>query len=164
MSRSGHNQLAGEVRRRMEGELISDIYRDRVKTERTRRYELKAPTRKTEVEVMHTLLGIELRIGRRRLLCPDLSTARYLAVFARLGLDEVAVPYDITRIARLADDLESSWHRMLTLAEHLEVEPAVRKRALAVLIREQRVEIGRLGAGPAVPQFNQNTRQRKRIY
>jgi len=148
----------------MEGELISDIYRDRVKTERTRRYELKAPTRKTEVEVMHTLLGIELRIGRRRLLCPDLSTARYLAVFARLGLDEVAVPYDITRIARLADDLESSWHRMLTLAEHLEVEPAVRKRALAVLIREQRVEIGRLGAGPAVPQFNQNTRQRKRIY
>ncbi len=162
--KSRSRQLVTEIKSRMEDQLISAIYRDRVRTERTRRYELKAPTRKTEVEVMHTLLGIELRIGRRRMLCPDLSTARYLAVFARLGLDEVAVPYDITRIARLADDLESSWHRMLTLAEHLEVEPAIRKRALAALIREQRAEIARLGAGPAVPQFNQNTRQRKRVY
>jgi len=152
-----------EIKNQMEDQLISAIYRNRIRIERTRRYELKAPTRKTEIEVMHTLLGIELRVGRRRMLCPDLSTARYLAVFARLGVNEVAVPYDITQIAKLADDLESSWYRMLTLVEHLlpEIEPAVRRRALSSLVREQRAEIARLGAGPAVPQFNQNTRQRR---
>ena len=42
----------------------------------------------------------------------------YLSVFARAGCEEVAVPYDITRVSLFADELESSWHRMLLLADH----------------------------------------------
>ncbi len=69
------------------------------------------------VVIQHTLLGVELKLGRKRLLCPDLATARYLSVFARIGCQDVAVPYDITKISHLADELESSWYRMLLLAD-----------------------------------------------
>jgi hypothetical protein len=106
-----------------------------------------------------------LKVGKRRLLCPDLATARYLAVFARLGVEAVAVPYDITQISRVADELESSWFRMLTLAEHLTAGRSARLRGLvrARLVADLRAEIARLGAGKAVPEFNQNTKQRRRF-
>jgi hypothetical protein len=156
-------EIAAEVKRQLGDQLISVIYRERVRTMRTRSYRLDAPAKKTDVEVMHTLLGVELKIGKRRLSCPDLAMARYLSVFARLGVAEVATPYDITRVSRLADDLESSWYRMLTLVEHLAVEQSARfrNRVLAVLIAEERNGVIEAGAGPAVPQFNQNTKQRK---
>ena len=77
----------------------------------------KRPSPSARVEIQHTLLGVELKLGRKRLLCPDLATARYLSVFARLGCQDVALPYDITKISQLADELESSWYRMLLLAE-----------------------------------------------
>ncbi len=155
--------IAAEVKRRLGDQLISAIYRDRIRAMRTRSYLLNAPIRKAAVEVMSTLLGVELKIGKRRLLCPDLATARYLAVFARLGVVEVAVPYDITQVSRLADDLESSWYRMLTLVESLAVEQSdrFRNKVRASLIAGERSGIIEAGAGPAIPQFNQNTKQRK---
>ncbi|HMX29688.1 MAG TPA: hypothetical protein PKC13_29150, partial [Blastocatellia bacterium] len=109
------DDLVAEIKRMLGDQQISAIYRDRIRSIRTRSYKLNGSTRKVEVEVMHTLLGVELKLGKRRLLCPDLATARYLAVFGRLGVAETAVPYDITQISRLADDLESSWFRMLML-------------------------------------------------
>ncbi len=153
--------IAG-IKRQMGDQLISAIYCDRICAARTRSYQLNAPAKKVEVEVMHTLLGVELKIGKRRLLCPDLATARYLSVFARLGVAEVAVPYDITQISRLADDLESSWYRMLMLIEHLAAGRSqwLRNRVRAILVADQRNEIAASGAGPAIPQFNQNTKQR----
>ena len=155
--------IAAEVKRQLGDQLISVIYRDRIRAMRTRSYRLDAPMKKTAVEVMQTLLGVELKIGKRRVLCPDLAMARYLSVFARLGLAEVATPYDITQISRLADDLESSWYRMLTLVEHLAVEQSARfrNRVLAILIADERKGVSEAGAGPAIPQFNQNTKQRK---
>lgn len=158
------DDIVREIRRLLGEQDIATIYEQRIRTMRTRRYELKAPTRKVPVEVQHTLLGIELKIGQRRLLCPDLATARYLAVFARLGLEAVAVPYDITQISRLADALESAWFRMLMLADHLTKERSARLHSLVLshLIAQQRAEIVRIGTGAAVPQFNQNTRQRRR--
>jgi hypothetical protein len=155
--------IAAEVKRQLGDQLISIIYRDRIRAIRTRSYRLDAPEKMTSVEIMHTLLGVELKIGKRRLLCPDLAMARYLSIFARLGLAEIATPYDITQVSRLADDLESSWYRMLTLVEHLAVEQSARfrNRILAVLIADERKGIIEAGAGPAVPQFNQNTKQRK---
>lgn len=158
--------LAAEVKQLMGDQLISAIYRDRIRTIRTRSYKLEATAKKTSVEVMHTLLGVELKIGKRRLLCPDLATARYLSVFARLGIAEVAVPYDITQISRLADDLESSWFRMMMLVEHLAAERSerFRRKASEGLIADQRAEVAALGAGPAIPEFNQNTRQRRPKY
>ena len=158
------DDLVAEIERLMGEQIIAAIYRDHILPMRTRRYELKAPAKAVPVEVLHTLLGIELKIGKRRLLCPDLATARYLAVFARLGVEAVAVPYDITQISRLADELESSWYRMLMLTEHLTAERSARLRGLvrSHLIASERAEITRLGAGAAIPQFNQNTKQRRR--
>jgi hypothetical protein len=114
------------------------------------------------VEIQHTLLGVELKLGRRRLLCPDLATARYLAVFARAGCAAVAVPYDITRISHLADELDSSWHRMLLMADQVNAAhtPAMRARLRRWLMAQVRDEISAAGAGSASPLFKQNTKQR----
>lgn len=140
------------------------IYRQRVLTIRTRAHRIAPAMRNAPVDILHTLLGIELKVGRRRISCPDLATARYLAVFARIGCTEVAVPYDITQISRLADDLESAWHRMILLSEHSSPgrKPAFISKARTKVITEARQEIEQAGAGTLVPQFNQNTKQRQR--
>jgi hypothetical protein len=152
-----------EIRDALDQMWLPRIYRERILTLRTRSHHLNVPARTAKVEVQHTLLGVELKMGRRRMLCPDLATARYLAVFARAGCRDVAVPYDITQISRLADDLESSWHRMLLLIEGAAEKrsPAFRSRLRASVLSEVREEINMAGAGTAVPQFNQNTKQRR---
>jgi hypothetical protein len=139
------------------------IYLERILPMRTRSHQLHATTKKQDVDIQHTLLGVELKTGRHRMSCPDLATARYLAVFARAGCTDVAVPYDISRISRLADELESSWHRMLLLVEHVAGRRAqsFRSRLRNLLIEDARREIAEAGAGTAIPQFNQNTRQRR---
>ena len=93
------------------------IYRERILKLRTRSYHFDSAKPQASIEIQHTLLGVELKLGRKRLLCPDLATARYLSVFARIGCQDVALPYDITKISQLADELESSWYRMLLLAD-----------------------------------------------
>ncbi|HKO96986.1 MAG TPA: hypothetical protein VJU86_08345 [Pyrinomonadaceae bacterium] len=139
------------------------IYGERIRKLRTRAYAFEDLSNKARVEIQHTLLGVELKIGRRRLLCPDLATARYLSVFARAGCERIAVPYDITRISQLADELESSWYRMFLLTEHLAAgkSDAFIGRIRRKLIREIRDEVAEAGAGPEVPEFKQTTRQRK---
>jgi hypothetical protein len=114
---------------------------------------------------LHTLLGIELKVGNRRLLCPDLATARYLSVFARVGCDVIAVPYDITQISWIADELESSWHRMMLLIDHLTAGRSARLRAMVRrrLIEETKNAIASLGAGSKFPEFKPPARRpRKR--
>src|SRR5687767_15833301 len=112
---------AAEYAARLKAELkdawLPLIYRDRIRRLRTRSYHFEGLPIRPRIEIQHTLLGVELKLGRRRLLCPDLATARYLSVFARIGCGTVAVPYDITGISHLADQLESSWHRMLLMAD-----------------------------------------------
>src|ERR1051325_7600304 len=155
--------IAAEITRQLGRQSIAAIYRDRILSQRTRPYELRAPAKNLPVEVLHTLLGIELKIANRRLLCPDLATARYLCVFARLGCDVIAVPYDITQISRLADELESSFHRTMLLVEHFTVGRSERLRALVRrrLLEEARGQVAQLGAGTKFPQFDQKTRQRR---
>lgn len=151
-----------ELKSRLGEEWLPSLYRERILTLRTRSHAVPAAVKNAPVEVLHTLLGIELKVGRRRISCPDLATARYLSVFARAGVEGVAVPYDITKISRLADELESAWQRMLLLADHLCAgrARAVRARVRSAAVKEARREIEEAGAGTAVPQFNQNTRQR----
>ena len=154
--------LVAELRDALGEEWPPRIYRERILSTRTRSHALPAASRNAAVEVQHTLLGIELKVGRRRVSCPDLATARYLSVFARAGLTAVAVPYDITKISRLADELESAWQRMLLLTEHLTKGRAAtfRTRVRTAALKEVRREIEEAGAGTAIPAFNQNTRQR----
>jgi len=140
------------------------LYRERILKMRTRSYQFPPLPRKTDPAIHHTLLGVELKAGRRRMLCPDLATARYLAVFARIGCRAVAIPYDITRISFAADELESSWHRMLLLTQTAAADRKApfRARLRHQLIAKVREEIDEAGAGAARPQFNQSTRQKLR--
>jgi hypothetical protein len=156
-------KVAEEIKTELGERWIPRIYRERILQMRTRAHHLHAQTKKTSVEIQHTLLGVELKIGRHRLMCPDLATARYLAVFARAGSRDVAVPYDISRISSLADELESSWHRMLLLVENAAEKrtAAFRSRLSNLLVQDVRREILEAGAGTVIPQFNQNTKQRR---
>jgi hypothetical protein len=138
------------------------IYRDRILKLRTRSYHFESAPRSAHVVIQHTLLGVELKVGRRRLLCPDLATARYLSVFARLGCEDVAVPYDITKISHLADELESSWYRMLLLVDQQARAESTRFRARlrGLLLAKIRADILDAGAGTRIPEFRQSTKQR----
>ena len=138
------------------------IYRERILKLRTRSYQFENAKPLDRVVIQHTLLGVELKVGRRRLLCPDLATARYLSVFARLGCQAVAVPYDITKISHLADELESSWYRMFLLVEQeVRVESTrFKARLRGLLIAKIREEIKEAGPGTRVPEFRQSTKQR----
>ena len=138
------------------------IYRERILKLRTRSYHFESAKPAARVDIQHTLLGVELKVGRRRLLCPDLATARYLSVFARLGCQDVAVPYDITKISHLADELESSWYRMFLLVEQETRSESVRfsARLRGLLIAKIRAEIEEAGPGTRVPEFRQITKQR----
>ena len=140
------------------------IYLDKIRALRTRAYRLEVAERENRAEIQHTLLGVELKVGNKRLSCPDLSTARYLQVFARLGCQEIAVPYDITKISHLADELESSWQRTVLLFEE-EVKgksPQTKGKLRAGLIKEIRRELNEIGAGALIPEFRQSTKQRTR--
>lgn len=145
---------------------LPELYRTMVLTTRTRRFTLSHdPIKHGAAEaagILHTLLGIELKIGKHRLSCPDLATARYLQVFARLGLTEVAVPYDISQLPRIADEFESAWQYYLLLLENRTSElPARSRRSVRNrLLDGVRQAIETLGPGDKVPTFNQNTRQR----
>jgi hypothetical protein len=157
--------IAAEIARQLGDFSISAVYRDKIRSQRTRQYELNATGKKSTVEVLHTLLGIELKVGNRRLLCPDLATARYLSVFARVGCHIIAVPYDITQISWIADELESSWHRMMLLVDHLTAGRSERLRTMVRrrLIEDARNAIASLGAGSKFPEFKPPARRpRKR--
>ncbi|HKR15520.1 MAG TPA: hypothetical protein VJT15_25860 [Pyrinomonadaceae bacterium] len=138
------------------------IYRERILRLRTRSYHFEKANPNARIDIQHTLLGVELKIGRKRLLCPDLATARYLSVFARVGATDVAVPYDITKISHIADELESSWYRMLLLVDQEtgKESPRLRSRVRGLLIAQVRAEILAAGAGTRIPEFKKIKAQR----
>jgi hypothetical protein len=150
-----------QIEAQLEESWLPRIYSERILKMRTRAYQFPAMTKDAKADIQHTLLGIELRVGKSRMLCPDLATARYLGVFARLGCKVIAIPYDITKISQLADELESSWHRMLLLSDRLPSDrsAAFRARVRRQLIGKVRDEIAEAGVGTRVPDFKQTTRQ-----
>jgi hypothetical protein len=163
MSKSA-NDLASAIEATIGDSWLPRIYRERILKMGTRAYEFPALPKNTSPQIHHTLLGIELKVGRRRMLCPDLATARYLSVFARIGCKAVAIPYDITKISQVADELESSWYRMLLLAdESTRQRPATfRARVRRVLIERVHNEITQAGAGARAPEFARSTKQHQR--
>lgn len=146
---------AQQIQEKLGETWLPRIYRERILRLRTRSYHFETANPKARIVIQHTLLGVELKVGRRRLLCPDLATARYLSVFARVGSSDVAVPYDITKISHIADELESSWYRMLLLVEQEagKESPKVRGRLRGLLIARIGAEIAAAGAGTRMPEF-----------
>lgn len=155
---------ANKIQQQLGETWLPRIYRERILKLRTRSYQFANDKPSARVVIQHTLLGVELKVGRRRMLCPDLATARYLSVFARLGCKAVAVPYDITKISQLADELESSWYRMLLLVEQdARTESSrLRARLRGLLLANIRTEIAEAGPGTRVPEFRQSTKQRSK--
>jgi len=152
-----------EIKAQVENDWIPTLYYEKVRSGRTRSYLLEIPERENSAEILYTLLGIELKIGNKRFSCPDLATARYLSIFARLGCRKFAVPYDITQISVIADEMETAWHRTL-LALDLTAKNAsaqARGRARAALLRRIRNELADIGPGEQMPLFKQSTKQRR---
>ena len=158
------SDLASAIQATIGDSWLPRIYRERILKMRTRAYEFPALPKNAAPQIHHTLLGIELKVGRRRMLCPDLATARYLCVFARIGCKAVAIPYDITKISQVADELESSWYRTLLLADEStrQMAETVRARVRRLLIEGMRDEIAQAGAGARAPEFARSTKQRQR--
>jgi len=155
------NDLASTIETKMGEAWLPRIYRERILKMRTRAYDFPALPKRATPRIHHTLLGIELQAGRRRMLCPDLATARYLAVFARAGCKAVAIPYDITQISQVADELESSWHRMFLLLDEVTSDESLRARTRRLLVTRVRDDIEAAGAGARVPEFARSTKQRR---
>lgn len=113
--------------RRIEGEIerIRQIYCCDVLKKPNR--EVRLLGRKCEPELMSTLLGFELKLGRLRVACPDLASARYLKAFAEIGLAKVRIPYDPTRTSVLLEGLEHALTRIKRILDQ-EVPDERRRR------------------------------------
>lgn len=145
-----------QIKAEMDAEWLSALYLGRIRAQRTRAIQFDIPERENDPQINYTLLGIELKVGRRRIACPDLATARYMRVFARIGCRNFAIPYNITKISVEADALETSWHRAFLLLDEITADRTVRSRASlrAKLIKALRIEIAEIGAGEAMPEFS----------
>jgi hypothetical protein len=149
------------IRRILGDQWIPAIYAEKVRSQRTRSFTLEVPVRENSAEIQYTLLGIELKIGKRRFSCPDLAAARYLRVFARLGIGDFAIPYDITKVSVVAAELETAWHKTLLVidAETREFSGTGRLRCRNAVVRSIRTEIEEIGAGPLMPTFRTDIRK-----
>jgi hypothetical protein len=132
------------------------LYEIKVRADRSRAFKIDVPRRENKTDIQYTLLGIEIKVGNRRVSCPDLATARYLSIFLRMGCREFAIPYDITRTSGIADEMETSWHRSLLLAEAAGI-------ARSAMVKAIRDEVTAIGPGDAMPSFDRETRQRKQV-
>lgn len=150
--------IPAEIQDAMGADWIPKIYADEVRNLRTRSCSLDIPERENRTDIMHTLLGIELKVGRRRFTCPDLATGRYMQIFARVGCRDFAVPYDITKISTLADRLETAWQKSLLHLESHGKPQTPRQRT--GLVREIRAQLAAIGPGERMPEFRQSTKQR----
>jgi len=156
-------QAVNDIRDLLAEDWIPQIYQEQVRPLRTRSVEMELREKENFPAIQYTLLGVELKVGRVRIACPDIGTARYLAVFARFGCRKVAVPYDITKLPELGLTLEKAWERTeARVAEKTAgASPQMKGRTRASLIRRVRDEVALIGAGGLMPLFNTSTRQRE---
>lgn len=155
MPNPGPRDIVADIRASLGDEWLPQIYAKKIRSDRTRAHHLDIPKRENSPQIQYTLLGIELKVGRRRFACPDLATARYLLVFARIGCRDFAVPYDISRLPAIADELETAWQRTLLL---LKTNGEAANRT--ALVKAMRDEIAAIGPGEPMPLFDRETKQR----
>jgi hypothetical protein len=80
---------------------------------------------------MKTFLGYEVQLGRKRVTCPDIQTARYLQIFGEIGLDSVLIPYEPNRTTELLPELEGVFGELKEQTS----DPGKRRRAFRDLRR-----------------------------
>jgi len=99
---------------------LGRTYGEEVLSERTRVVSL--PGRKCEPRILNTFLGFELQVAQKRITCPDMSTARYLRIFAEVGMPSVRAPYDPTLTTCVLPQLEQALRKIkdLLLEENLD--------------------------------------------
>jgi hypothetical protein len=123
------------------------IYKEQVLSGRTR--DVRLLGRKCEARMLRTFLGIEVKLGNRRITCPDLSTARYVKLFGELGIPSIRLPYDPTRTARLLPELESAVQTILDELRAGEPQKLKAARTFKEIRRQLRLaEEGKTGPGP----------------
>lgn len=155
--------LRSNIREKLGPEWLPDIYREKVRSQRTRSFTFDIPQKENRVEIQYTLLGIELKVGKKRFTCPDLATARYMQVFARIGCRQFAIPYDITQTTPLADQLETAWQKLLLIISNgIELpSSSSASRSRSSMITDVRNELNQIGPGDVMPEFTPSTKQRK---
>ncbi len=99
---------------------LGRTYGEEVLSERTRVVSL--PGRKCEPRILNTFLGFELQVAQKRITCPDMSTARYLRIFAEVGMPSVRAPYDPSLTTCVLPQLEQALRKIkdLLLEENLD--------------------------------------------
>jgi hypothetical protein len=147
-------KVEDKIRKTLGPDWLPELYKTKVRSQRTRSVHLDIGARENRPEILYTLLGIELKVGRRRFTCPDLATARYFRIFSRIGCLDFAIPYDITQISPIADELETSWQRSLVLTDG-------KASNRTALIKALRTEINAYGPGEPMPLFDRETKRRK---
>jgi hypothetical protein len=116
---------------------ICEMYARGVRGTRVRRIELLG--RKCNARIIHTLLGYELVLGRKRLTCPDMITARYLRLFGQTGMRNILIPYNPVETARILPALEAAFARLSSLIK----ESTHPSKALTAAFRKLRVCLAR---------------------
>lgn len=127
---------------RQEIEKLSGIYVQEVLSRRTRVVSL--PGRKCQPQIVDTFLGYELKALRRRITCPDMSTARYLRIFAEVGMHTIRTPYDPTHTIRVVPDLERSLQQIKELLHQENLSPKRHQSKLRNIYKKIRDKLQRL--------------------
>ena len=127
---------------REEIETLSHIYAQEVLSRPTRVVSL--PGRKCQPQIVDTFLGYELKALRKRITCPDMSTARYLRIFAEIGMPAIRTPYDPTHTIRLVPELERSFKQIKELLHNEDRPPKSHQSELRIIYRKIRDRLKRV--------------------
>jgi hypothetical protein len=100
-------QFVAEASRGEAFQRFLSIAREAIRDRKTRKVKLIG--RRCIPQIYKTFLGYEIIGARKRVLCPDMTTARYLRIFAEIGLKETALPYDVTRTQEVLPELERAY-------------------------------------------------------
>lgn len=139
MSRPAAAGIVKGVEIRKQIEQIGQLYTDRVLSQHTRRVPLLG--RKCQPRIMYTFLGFEVKMGRKRVTCPDMGTARYLKLFAELGMDSVQIPYDPSQTAQIVPQLEAAFDQIKASLSKQESNRVQRQAVLRRTYKKLRDEL-----------------------
>ncbi|MBN2432984.1 MAG: hypothetical protein JXQ27_16050 [Acidobacteria bacterium] len=161
--------FASRLLAELPGPGLDEVYAARVLPLPRRRVELLG--RITPARVQKALWGFEVRMGRRRKICPDEVTARYLRLFAVLGLDIVSIPYNPVETSHILPELEMAFRQVHeTLLDEALTDPSVeqlRRRFPDVTARPRSFEeiVRDLDSGPEVRRWRRRYhRGKRRVY